>query len=197
VLGSSVRLGTSCLKLARSLDYNLTSQWEGLSHFLLYVDDKINILTRSTHDEDSPYHLGWSTSLAPGSDTGKWRIFLLIAQTLGRGAGRGKKDENRGENEGKPTSLFTTFKAIWQKARHHRTKLSFRQSLFLGKSTGRIHPFMQSVSSPMVPLSNESMAADSLQCYLVPSWFRSCCCWHANHFKDSFLYTSGRRAWTR
>lgn len=113
-------------------------QLEGVSHFLLYVDDKINILTRSTHDEDSPCHLGWSTSLAPGSDTGKWRIFLLIAQTLGRG----KKDENRGENEGKPTSLFTTFKAIWQKERHHRTKRSFRQSLFLGKSTGRIHPFM-------------------------------------------------------
>lgn len=81
-------------------------------------------------------------------------MLVLIAQALGRDAGTGEKDENRGENKGKPTTL-SPFKAIWQKERHHRTKRSFRQTIFLGKSTGGIHPFMQSVVQWSLYLMNQ------------------------------------------
>lgn len=57
-------------------------------------------------------------------------MLVLIAQALGRDAETGEKDENRGENKGKPTTL-SPFKAILQKERHHRTNRSFRQILFL------------------------------------------------------------------
>ena len=84
-------------------------------------------------------------------------MLVLIAQALGRDAGTGEKDENRGETLlgwGKPTTL-SPFKAILQKERHHRTNRSFRQILFLGKSTGGIHPFMQSVVKWSLYLMNQ------------------------------------------
>lgn len=97
-------------------------------------------------------------------------MLVLIAQALGRDAGTGEKNENRGENKGKPTTI-SPFKAIWQKEHHHRTNRSFRQRQinYLPWQVDRRDSSIHAVSSQMVPLSNESMAADSVQCSLVPS----------------------------
>jgi len=81
-------------------------------------------------------------------------MLVLIAQALGKDAGTGEKTRIGGENKGDPPTL-SPFKAIWQKERHHRTNRSFRQILFLGKSTGGIHPFMQSVVKWSLYLMNQ------------------------------------------